>query len=130
MSDKTGAAGALTLGLRGNERMNIDRGRLYHSSDDFFALGENPAMKLSTAAAIDVCERAAQYGLVVARIEGGIWHLDPPQFEARYDCIWDGADPPIDVNSADQNNHAGAEFIRRMSPPNDVFVLMTLPITG
>ncbi|WP_244102159.1 hypothetical protein [Burkholderia ambifaria] len=76
--------------------MNIDRSRVYDSADDFFSLDGSIVMKLSTEAAIAVCEQAAQHGLVVARIEGGIWHF--PGFEARLDCIWDGADPPIDLD--------------------------------
>lgn len=49
--------------------MNIDRSRVYDSADDFFSLDGSIVMKLSTEAAIAVCEQAAQHGLVVARIE-------------------------------------------------------------
>lgn len=76
-------------------------------------------MKLSADAAIAVCERAVQHGLVGARIEGGIWHS--PGFEARLDCIWDGVDPPVDVGAAEQNNLAAAEFIRSESQMHDAF---------
>jgi hypothetical protein len=52
--------------------MNIDLQRRYDSSDDFFSLGGSVVMTLSADAAIAVCERAGQLGLVIARIEGGI----------------------------------------------------------
>jgi len=108
--------------------MNIDRSRIYDSADDFFSLDGSIVMKLSTDAAVAVCERAAQHGLVVARIEGGIWHF--PGFEARLDCIWDGADPPIDLDAAERNNQRAAEFIRSESPPHDVFLVTSPPMTG
>ncbi|WP_319001729.1 colicin immunity protein [Burkholderia cenocepacia] len=108
--------------------MNIDHHRVYDSSDDFFLLAGSIVMKLTTEAAIDVCERAAQQGLVVARIEGGIWRN--PGFEARVDCIWDGADPPVDLDAAEQNNQRAAEFIRSESPPHDVFVVTAPSMTG
>jgi len=73
--------------------MKIDLQRRFDSPNDFFELGGSVVMKLSADAAIAVCERAAQHGLVVVRVEGGIWHS--PGFEARLDCIWDGADPPV-----------------------------------
>jgi len=44
----------------------------YELSDDFVSLGGSVWMKLSVDAAIEVCERASQHGLVIARIEGGI----------------------------------------------------------
>ncbi|ARK45510.1 toxin-immunity protein system imunity protein CdiI [Burkholderia pseudomallei] len=108
--------------------MNIDLQRRYDSSDDFFSLGGSVVMKLSADAAIAVCERAGQHGLVVARIEGGIWHF--PGFEARLDCIWDGIDPPVDVGVAEQNNLAAAEFVRSESQEHDVFVVTAPEITG
>ncbi|WP_084530826.1 colicin immunity protein [Burkholderia sp. WSM2232] len=107
---------------------NIDHCRVYDSSDDFFSLGGTVVMKLSTDAAIAVCLRAAQQGFVVARIEGGIWHF--PGFEATLDCIWDGVAPPVDLNAAERNNQAAAEFVRAESPPHDVFLVTAPPITG
>jgi len=85
-------------------------------------------MKLSADAAIAVCERAGQHGLIIARIEGGIWHF--PGFEARLDCIWDGVDPPVDDGVAEQNNLAAAEFIRSESEVHDVFVVTAPQMTG
>lgn len=108
--------------------MKIDRQRRYDSPDEFFSLGGTVVMKLSVDAAIAVCERAHQHSLVVARIEGGIWHF--PGFEARVDCIWDGVDPPVDLGTAKPNNLAAAEFIRSESPAHDVFILTAPHITG
>lgn len=108
--------------------MKIDLQRRYDSSDDFFSIGGNVVMKLSADAAIAVCERASQRGLVIARIEGGIWHS--PGFEARLDCIWDGVDPPVDIGAAEQNNLAAAEFIRSEREAHDVFVVTAPRLTG
>lgn len=101
--------------------MNIDLQQRYDSSDDFFSLGGSVVMKVSANAAVAICERAAQRGLVIARVEGGIWHA--PGFEARLDCIWDGVDPPVDQRTAEQNNHAAAEFVRTEQAVHDVFVI-------
>ena len=114
--------------MKTGEKMKIDRQRRYDSADDFFSLGGSIVMKLSTNAAIEVCLRAAQHGLVVARIEGGIWHA--PGFEARIDCIWDGDDPPVGVGVAEENNLAAAEFIRSETRGHDVFIVTAPRITG
>lgn len=108
--------------------MKIDLQQRYDSSDDFFILGGSVLMKLSTNAAVAVCERAVAYGLVIARVEGGIWH--GPGFEARLDCIWDGVDPPVDRQIAEQNNNAAAAFIRLESRMHDVFVLTAPSMVG
>ncbi|MGD1326115.1 colicin immunity protein [Pandoraea pnomenusa] len=108
--------------------MKIDLQRRYDSSDDFFAFGGSVVMKLSADAAIAVCERAARHGLVIARIEGGIWHS--PGFEARLDCIWDGVDPPVERVAAEQNNLAAVAFIRSESVVHDAFVVTAPQMTG
>ena len=53
----------------------LDPLRRYELSDDFFALDGSVVMKLSAGAAIAVCEQAIQHGLVIARVEGGVWHF-------------------------------------------------------
>lgn len=108
--------------------MKIDLQKRYDSSNDFFALGGSVVMKLSTNAAIAVCESAAEHGLVIARVEGGIWHI--PGFEARLDCIWDGVDPPVDRRLAEQNNRTAAAFIRLEGEVHDVFVLTAPSMMG
>jgi Colicin-E5 Imm protein len=105
--------------------MKIDLRRRYDSSDDFFILGGSVVMKVSAYAAIAICERAAQHGLVIARIEGGIWHA--PEFEARLDCIWDGLNPPMDRETAGRYNRDAAEFIQVEQTVHDVFVI-TAPL--
>jgi len=87
----------------------VDRSRRYTGPEGFFSLHGSVIMKLSAAAAIAVCEQAAQRGIVVARVEGGIWHN--PQFEARIDCIWDGADAPIGRQAAHEKNLMALKFI-------------------
>lgn len=106
--------------------MQIDLHQRYEFSDDFFLLDGSIVMPLSADAATEVCERASQHGLVVARIEGGIWHF--PGFEARVDCIWDGVDLPVDARAAEENNLAAAEFIRSEKQMHDVFIVTTFQI--
>lgn len=103
--------------------MIINPKQRYESSDDFFNLRGSIVMKLTADAAVAICESAAQRGLVVARIEGGIWHA--PGFEARLDCIWDGVDPPVDQTTAEQNNRAAAEFVRMEQLLHDVYIITT-----
>lgn len=106
----------------------VDRSKRYTDPEEFFALHGSVVMKLSPEAAIAVCEQAAHRGLLVARIEGGIWHN--PKFEARIDCIWDGADPPLDAEAAHVNNLSAIEFIRSELPEHSAFIITAPPITG
>lgn len=106
----------------------IDRGQLYSSHADFFALGGSVVMRLSPDAARDVCLQAAEHGLVVARIEGGFW-LNPG-FESRLDCIWDGADPPLSRADAHLNNLEAAAFIDEKAHNHSAFILTAPPISG
>ncbi|WP_042267776.1 colicin immunity protein [Paraburkholderia heleia] len=108
--------------------MKLDRTKRYTDADDYFSLGGSIVMKLSAEAAISVCTNAAEHGVIVSRIEGGIWHN--PGFEARIDCIWDGAEPPIDLNSARVNNLAAIEFIRSELPEHDTFIITAPSISG
>jgi hypothetical protein len=108
--------------------MSIDRQRLYDLAEDFFNLNGNAVMKMSSDAAIKVCLSAGKRGLLVCRIEGGIWH--DLGFEARLDAIWDGVDPPVALKRALENNLAAAEFIRAEKVAHDAFILSVVPITG
>ncbi|WP_422649918.1 colicin immunity protein [Cupriavidus sp. H18C1] len=84
--------------------------------------------KLSTAAAVAGFEKAIEYGLVIARVEGGIWH--EPGFEARIDCIWDGDEPPVAPNAARRNNRLAAEVVRSEGAVHDVFVITASTLNG
>ncbi|MBB3465233.1 colicin immunity protein [Rhizobium sp. BK377] len=108
--------------------MKINPRLRYESADDFFNLGGSAVMKVTVDAALSICQRATNRGLVVARIEGGIWHVEG--FEARLDCIWDGVDPPVDSEKANQNNYAAAEFIRSESGIHDTFVITAPSMSG
>ena len=108
--------------------MKGDRTKLYDSASAFFDLGGSAVMYLATTAAIDACSQAASQGLVVVRIEGGIWRAFT--FEARLDCIWDGADPPLGGEAAAENNRLAADFIRRQGETHNAFVLTAAPTTG
>lgn len=112
----------------GQSEMKGDRGILYTDERCFYDLQGSVVMKLSPEAASKVCLSAAGNGLVIARVEGGIWH--EPGFEARYDCIWDGADPPLSVAEAEENNRKAADFIEKESKAHDAFILTAPPITG
>lgn len=102
--------------------------KLYDRAELFFANQGSGVMKLTPDAAIRVSLAAAKNGLLIARVEGGIWH--DPGFEARLDCIWDGASPPIDEVGADQNNTDAADFIREESHRHNAFVLTAPPLSG
>jgi Colicin-E5 Imm protein len=108
--------------------MNGDLSKLYTSAKDFYTLEGNIVMKLAPNAAMDVCRTADLYGLVVARIEGGIWHN--PQFEARLDCIWDGIDLPTDPAEASKNNENAARFIDEEKDVHSAFIVTTAPMSG
>ncbi|TZF83511.1 colicin immunity protein [Lysobacter lacus] len=105
-----------------------DRSRLYESPQDFFALNGNAVMRLSPAAAASACEQAASRGIVVARVEGGIWSA--PNFEARGDCIWDGLDQPVSQPQAAANNLAAAQFIHAHANSHSAFILTTYHFAG
>lgn len=101
---------------------------IYSDPSDFYALEGTGVMKLTPKAALEVCLLAAKHDVVIARIEGGIWHN--PGFEARSDCIWDGADPPISTHAAEANNLEAAEFVRQESGVHNVFILTAPPLSG
>lgn len=109
--------------------MALVNSKLHKDPGDFFAWGNSTTL-LTTDAAIAVCLQAAGRGLLVARVEGGIWH--DPGYEYRLDCIWEGEDPPVPEREAHDNNMVAAEFIRRKSRElkYDVFVLTAPPISG
>ncbi|XQM33959.1 Colicin immunity protein [Cupriavidus sp. H19C3] len=81
-------------------------------------------MKLAAGAAEAICNAAEARGLLVTRVEGGIWHY--PGFEARIDCIWDGADPPVSRDEAVVNNRAARDFISEEKSEHDTFVITAL----
>jgi hypothetical protein len=108
--------------------MKGERSKLYSDANDFYALSGNNVMKLSPSAAIAVCRTAANNGLVIARVEGGIWLS--PGFEARLDCIWNGADPPISVEAADRNNLIAGDFILQQGVAHTAFILTAAPLAG
>lgn len=108
--------------------MRAERNNLFSVSRDFFELDGSAVMKLTAGAAIAVCAEAAAHDLVVVRVEGGIWHH--PGFEARLDCIWDGADPPLGRSVAENNNARAASFVVRVQDGHGAFILTTAPISG
>ncbi len=108
--------------------MKGEQGKLYDDEQDFYVLEGSVVMMLTPQAAVNVCQSAASHGLVIARIEGGIWHN--PAFEARYDCIWDGADPPLNAEEAQANNDVAVEFIESQREIHGAFILTAPPITG
>jgi hypothetical protein len=108
--------------------MGVDRVKVYETASEFFDLDGGVVMKLARTAAIDVCRSAADHGLLIAKVEGGIDRGGT--FEARLDAIWDGADPPIDHANAQANNLRAADFIRAQSDEYNVFILTDAPLTG
>ena len=106
----------------------MNRNVLYDSAERFFEDRGSGTMKLTAAAATSACAKAAENGLVVARVEGGIWHS--PGFEARVDCIWDGADPPLSSEEAHRNNLLAAAFIESEKNRHSAFILTAPPVGG
>lgn len=83
--------------------------------------------KLSPAAALMVCQHAADRGLSVTRIEGG-FRLGET-FEARLDCIWDGFFPVEGEALARRNNDIAASFIVEKQVSHNAFIL-TVAVFG
>jgi len=109
--------------------MRVNRQKLYDSASDYFDLDGSVIMKLSRAAAINVCRQAVARGLLIVMIEGGITRPNNT-FEARSDAIWKGIDPPIDLDHAEQNNFRAADFIRSRARDYNTFIITDAPLTG
>jgi hypothetical protein len=105
-----------------------DRTELYDTPEPLFAGGGNAVAKLTDRAAAAACAAASELGLVVVRVEGGIWR--DPGFEARGDCIWDGIDPPASAEEATRNNLRAADFIESEKAGHSVFILTTASVNG
>ena len=101
--------------------MKIRTDILYTTPTDFFDLIGHAVMKLSPDAALGVCKRATDLNLVIIRIEGGIWHN--PGFEARIDCIWDGADLLGSHINIAANNINAFDFIHEERTEHNAFIL-------
>ena len=86
----------------------------------FLPLG-NATMILSAAAAAEAGGEGAARSFLVVRIEGGFCRNG--QFEARYDCIWDGFDPPLDAAACASNNALAKRFIESEMAAHNAFVL-------
>jgi hypothetical protein len=108
--------------------MKVDRQNLYLEAKDFFDLDGNAVMKLSREAAIEVCLTAVPRGVLVIRLEGGIWCNGT--FEARLDAIWDGADSPVEEKEAYENNLAAANFTRSQHPGYNAFIITAGSFAG
>lgn len=105
--------------------MSVDRSKVYFSADDYFKLGGSSIMKLTSDAAISVCREAKAHGILVVRIEGGIWHN--PGFEARIDCIWDSRImPPVNFDAAQASNMLAMDFIECERGVHDVFIVTSM----
>jgi hypothetical protein len=101
--------------------MNIDVQKRYTTATEFFELHGSVLMKLAADAALEVCMKAAEHGLIVSRIEGGKWHN--PGFEARVDCIWDGVSPYTTLKEAIANNLKAMDFIASEQDEHDTFIV-------
>lgn len=93
---------------------------LYDDPEAFFARRGRSTF-LTLDAAVRVCELSSERGLVIYRVEGGIWRS--PGFEARYDAIWDGQMPPLSTDAARSNNSRAIEMIQHDNAGCDTFVI-------
>lgn len=103
--------------------MKGERGKRYEDPVAFFELDGHAVMTLTRPAVVEVCRMAAGRGFLVVRWEGGIWHS--PGFEARLDAIWDGLDPPVDLETAERNNARAAQMIEEEPSMHDTFIITT-----
>ena len=101
---------------------------LEHNSAIFFTRDTGREFFLSTSAAIEVCKFAADEGLVIARIEGGVYN--DGEFMPRVACIWDGVDPPVSILRARRNNQDAAKFVETESSEHNAFVITAPPTSG
>ncbi|WP_026075546.1 colicin immunity protein [Noviherbaspirillum massiliense] len=108
--------------------MSVDRASLHDKPELFFEMEGSSWLKLTPAAARVVCTQAASYGLVIVRVEGGIWHS--PGFEARIDCIWDGINSLCTIDEARQNNERAVRNIEHEQAAHGAFILTAVPIVG
>lgn len=106
----------------------FDRAGLFERGGDFFAQQGSAVMKLTPAAAKEVCRAAFGHGILVMRVEGGIWHN--PGFEARGDCIWDGLDPPVPASVAEDNNRQAGRFVEEESAGHSAFIITGAPFVA
>jgi hypothetical protein len=61
--------------------MDIDRSRLYENVHDYLETSGFTTMKLARTAALELCDWAAERGIVIVMVEGGIFREGT--FEAR-----------------------------------------------
>ena len=107
--------------------MSVDRTRLYESERDFFLEKGSAIMKLTPEAAMQVCDHAAMNGMLVLRVEGGIYH--DIGFEARIDCIWDSKiSIPIEESDAHESNTLAKEFIESEMSGHNSFIITTAEV--
>jgi hypothetical protein len=119
--------GGTTLELIGGDlRIRVDHAKLYETAFEFFDRSGNAIMKLTPAAAMDVCKEAAARRLIVLGVEGGI--RSDEGFEARIDCIWDGRGTQVDQVKAEENNLRAADFINKKSSEHNAFIVTVAPI--
>jgi len=109
---------------------------LYNNYEDFFNLNGNCTMMLTTQATIDVCMHAAEKGLVIWRIEGGIWRYanESPDgkdgMEVRLDCIWDSQSKgENNEEEAHKNNLRAVEFINEEKTIHNAYMITIRKIT-
>jgi hypothetical protein len=87
-------------------------------------------MYLTADAALSVCAAAGARGLLIYRIEGGIWH-EGHGCEMRLDAIWDSrVEPPVSAAEANASNLRLASLMRDEPEGCDTFVLSMIAIEG
>lgn len=101
--------------------LQIDFSKRYDNAEDFFILHGHARMILMPETAKEVCRLCTEKGIVVGRVEGGIWHY--PGFEARLDSIWDGENYTTDVDIIKKNNLLAIENIDEEMAVHDAFII-------
>lgn len=102
----------------------LNRKKLYNEAEDYFQLNGHAIMKLTPEAAMNACDLASDEGVLIWRVEGGIWHN--PGFEMRLDCIWDWC--ANRESSLAEANLAAKKFILQESQnQHNAFILTQAP---
>ena len=97
---------------------------LIKSANTFFESRIRNKLKLDKPTAISVCRQCEEHGLLVFRIEGGIWWGS--KFEVRLDSIWDGCDLPCDRNTARKNNLLAEKFVEAEPEEYNAFIITSV----
>jgi hypothetical protein len=108
----------------------VDKSKIYGDPEDFFRLKGNVIMTLTPSAAQKVCLLAAERGLTIIGVDGGIIR-DDGKIQSRIDCSWCTQNPPpLSKEAAHRNNMRAYDDIEMEKKVHDAFLLTVRKIDG